>query len=1520
METRKLPTRLVRNSKTNTGFWNKNQLKTILGLMLIFSISMLQAQSPGGVGNPDGTVAKPFTNLGEARTYVSADGTYNFNIDGESFSTFVSADGWVLLASNDETIAQTALSISTSVTKASNTILSAAAFGELTDATEVRIHAERGTNAGLVDAISTNATVLSRLVAFEAFGRRNNTALSSQWTGTLGTFFNGGNCNTAATTGGATNYELSHNMIHNCGNGNGIHWIPGAALSNVNNSQTGSTGFNLFGRAPAVTPELKLWLKANSGTNTQVNGSAVETWTDQSGNGFVAQQQDAIDNAVFTDNGANFNPVLRFDENTSRGFELTTALFDQAADLPAIGLEAFYVINNIGDASSGGQIMMNGTGNNNRFYLMNNGGRFGSTANPSFINESGPHLISTQYDNVDGNGTGSTARTINNGNEDTRSGNDWDTIQAGQPWAIGHHAQGDTTGRRYDGDIAELIIYNTLIPAERLKVQSYLALKYGITLATTDQGYLSSQGTNIYSYDVLPGQTEFYFNDVFGIGRDTASDLDQQISKSVNAGTILTVSTNSNFTVANGTRPSLADGQFLVIGNNGGATTTQSTETPAGQNLRVTREWRVENTGAVPSTNIFMQFEGFDDTWTLYSDTDGDFADATAIGNLSASGIIGRVALTDGMHLTLAKSVATPGGVSADLALWLKADTGVFSDGDGTAVGTNDALEGESIGSWDDVSGNENYFFDGPSNNPVFRENIASLNFNPAVSLEAVNQGLLTDFSVDSRPYTFFTVYTYEGFDYRGQLFSADSGSVNWGVGAAGGPGSEGFNSGASGGATYQTLAANQPLNQARIGVSQTTTTNSAFFLNGEDVTTNANPGIAPGKIGFGAENTFNNAMQGDAAEMIYFDRILSLSERQQVESYLALKYGVTLRQNGGGGLNTQIVDYLASDESLIWSTAKSYEQIDAGGGFFLDKLYAFNVFGIGRDDASGLNQKVATSVNSDAVLSVALDADFTNANNDATRTTNHTNDLQFITFGHDGFDNDTRTVELDPATGFNVRLNREWKTQRSANMTQNITLKFEGRGGWSLITVATGEDFSSGVTTVGQLNANGEITVTAAQLPDSSVFTLAFDSLLQAIGTDAAAGNNTYTTGTTAAEYNALTGVSGAVATNEAAYLAAIAANEGPFSNPATEAEVQTMINAVNASIDALTEVLEDSDSTDGANNANSTAVTAAQLAAITGIENVVPANEAAYQAAINAETGFSNLPTLAEVQAIIDAVNVETIVNNANDPADGNPSEANLTEVGVTGVETTSVGEYEEAIANANPAPTTLAELQEVVDAVNANTDALTEVLEDSDSTDGANNANGTAVTAAQLASISGVSNVDPNNEEAYQTLINAETGFSNLPTVAEIQAIIDEANNVATAVAASSPNTLTQAQLTSAGITQTGLTQEELDVIATAVAAESPAPISTAELQAIVDTALDALGTTDNTLAVLKMYPNPAKSQVVISTNVNKVTLHNIQGQKVLETSNNTFDVSRLQSGVYMVTIETDKGLTVRRLVKE
>ena len=409
-------------------------------------------------------------------------------------------------------------------------------------------------------------------------------------------------------------------------------------------------------------------------------------------------------------------------------------------------------------------------------------------------------------------------------------------------------------------------------------------------------------------------------NDIFGIGRDDASALGQVQSQSVNTDGIITIFADAEGTNAVNAFTDIDDLEFLTISNdndNDGtiAVVTTELDTNTYQD-RLDREWKVDETGETGTVDLTANLVGlFDPMQSIYVLINGsdDFSGSvtSAIPATSWNGVTASfegINLNDAEYFTFASEaqIPTPGGVVANLASWLKADASVFNDGNSTAVGTSVAAEGDLIGSWNDVSENGNYFYEGTKVKPTFRANQAELNYNPGVSLEAVDNGLLTDFSIDDRPFSFYTVYKYEGFTYRGQLFAADSGSVNWGVGAGGGQGSEGYNSAASGGVTYQTPQANQALNQARIGLSQTTTTESAFFLNGQDVTSNSNPGIAPGAIGFGAENTFNNAMQGDAAEAIFFDRILTSIERQKVDSYLALKYGVTLDQ-------TIATDYIAS-------------------------------------------------------------------------------------------------------------------------------------------------------------------------------------------------------------------------------------------------------------------------------------------------------------------------------------------------------------------------------------------------------------------------------------------------------------------------------------------------------------------------------------------------------------------------------------------------------------------------------
>lgn len=91
----------------------------------------------------------------------------------------------------------------------------------------------------------------------------------------------------------------------------------------------------------------------------------------------------------------------------------------------------------------------------------------------------------------------------------------------------------------------------------------------------------------------------------------------------------------------------------------------------------------------------------------------------------------------------------------------------------------------------------------------------------------------------------------------------------------------------------------------------------------------------------------------GIIPELILFNRVVSPKERQQVESYLALKYGISLNQEFP-------VSYLNSKGEVIWDA-----EINAD--------FNRNIAGIGRDDLTDLNQTVSENTRTPGVMKIGL-------------------------------------------------------------------------------------------------------------------------------------------------------------------------------------------------------------------------------------------------------------------------------------------------------------------------------------------------------------------------------------------------------------------------------------------------------------------------------------------------------------------------------------------------------------------
>ncbi len=181
-------------------------------------------------------------------------------------------------------------------------------------------------------------------------------------------------------------------------------------------------------------------------------------------------------------------------------------------------------------------------------------------------------------------------------------------------------------------DLGEVVIFGSdLTATEQAQVDSYLAIKYGITLdQTTARNYFDSQGNVVWD----AATNSMYDNDIAGIGRDLTSALDQSQSKSISSDAIVTMSSASD----------QHNREFLIWGNDDGALVEVAGE-PAGVASRLDRVWRVAETGDVGTTTIVFNLTGLTYTGTtaaefrLIVDNDADFSNgATTIAATSYSG------------------------------------------------------------------------------------------------------------------------------------------------------------------------------------------------------------------------------------------------------------------------------------------------------------------------------------------------------------------------------------------------------------------------------------------------------------------------------------------------------------------------------------------------------------------------------------------------------------------------------------------------------------------------------------------------------------------------------------------------------------------------------------------------------------------------------------------------------------------------------------------------------------------
>jgi len=435
----------------------------------------------------------------------------------------------------------------------------------------------------------------------------------------------------------ATNYPT------NTGSGSGLDLIAGistAVASDDNLTRVAGPG--------GYKPALDTWLKANAGITTATDGSTVTDWQDQwLGNHDATTLTSAPTYRDGTASGAddiNFNPTVDFLDAAERGLQIANnADFNtDNSGLTAYATKGVNISFRTGnDITTKQEIYEQGSNDRGiNIYVRNSqiyvgawnipndgtGSTWGfNSVNTGTIATETEYIVTLEFDGNSGE-TGTVTAYLNGQSFGVISNvgllfDDNDGIGLGDVNSQSRYDDGTTAAASFYGSIAEFIYCNepgSFTTATRNQIESYLAIKYGITLDQSSAiNYVNSQGSIIFNTTdnaSIGGYLE-YNNDIAGIGRDDESELIQTRSQSENVGSIVEVNRSSVDGIG-------TDDTWLIWGNDAGSVIPNRTESkPDVINERLPRVWRVAEENSMGITDI-----SFDLTGLGLGTTPGDFS------------------------------------------------------------------------------------------------------------------------------------------------------------------------------------------------------------------------------------------------------------------------------------------------------------------------------------------------------------------------------------------------------------------------------------------------------------------------------------------------------------------------------------------------------------------------------------------------------------------------------------------------------------------------------------------------------------------------------------------------------------------------------------------------------------------------------------------------------------------------------------------------------------------------------
>ncbi len=790
--------------------------------------------------------------------------------------------------------------------------------------------------------------------------------------------------------------------------------------------------------SPGGSSALTLWLNGEAGVSS--TGGLVSSWADQSGTGNDVTQGNSSNQPTLVSGAINYNDALDFDGDN---LEAVNGFYTD---------EYFLVVkpdNSISNSVTNGYVLGFETNATTGFFVgdenfvgsdlfgqtLETAGFDASATSPTSISNSNVVIFNVR-NNLD---VSPTAQLMfANGDEYTVSPAGTFADLTDSPIRIGDTFDDD---RSFNGLVAEVLVYSArLTTAQRRDVETYLAIKYGVTLDLTED--YTANGSTIFD---LTGSS----NDIAGLGKLLDYGLNQTQSVSQNTGAIVKMENASD----------LDDTEFIIWGNEGSSKTTpQTSEIPAEFDERLPAEWQVAVTGSPGTVTVKMYVGGIDNfserpqsvgLYELLIDDMGTFdaitSSVTASSLANDTLIFENVSFSNGDYFTLALA---PQPDVTGVTLWLRADVEI-EEGSGNPAENNDLVE-----FWRDQSGNNNDLTQGTfARRPTYNEN--QLNGNPVITFDD-DFTYLDLASTNLNPRTMYVVYQDVSTDFNTTPFTNDDNDDGTGIGAGDSDGTNVFDD------------TNTPADVSDNGANYA---NGTDILDGTSQPRPANYEIHSRVFNSNLSNanwnyyvgndrgTSGRSIGGGVAEVLVYTTAQNDTDRRDVETYLALKYGITL--------DISSLNYTYNSGTSIYNLSS----------------YSNDIAGIGSNGDYSLSQASSTSINSGAIVTMSS---ATSQNND-----------DFLVWGHDS--GVTTEVGTNVPPGIGMRMTRIWGVNET-NDIGTVTVTMDLGAGYSgkdvselTLIVDNNADFSTGVlrTYTAQSFASNIVTFAGVDFTGASNFGL---------------------------------------------------------------------------------------------------------------------------------------------------------------------------------------------------------------------------------------------------------------------------------------------------------------------------------------------------------------------------------------------------------------------------------------------